>query len=61
MQDRQVFSKLLGVEPPWEIERVDLRLEEGEVHVLLRHRRGVKSPCPQRGRRYKPHTITNPS
>jgi hypothetical protein len=54
MHDRQVF-RLLGVEPPREIERVDLRLEEGEVHVFLRHRRGVNWPCPQWGRRCKLH------
>jgi hypothetical protein len=33
MHDRQVFSKLLGVVAPWEVEHVDLRLEEGEVHI----------------------------
>jgi transposase len=55
MHDRQVFSKLLGVVAPWEVEKVDLQLEAGEVHILVRHRRGVTWPCPQCGRRCKLH------
>jgi hypothetical protein len=41
MHDLQIFSKLLRVAPPWEIERVDLRLRVGEGHVFLRRSRGV--------------------
>jgi transposase len=55
MDDRRVFGKLLGVEAPWEVERVDLQLEDSEVHVHLRHGRGVRWPCPQCGRRCKLH------
>jgi transposase len=55
MHDRQVFSKLLGVVAPWEVEHVDLRLEEGEVHISVRHRRGATWPCPRCGRRCKLH------
>jgi transposase len=55
MHDRQVFSKLLGVVSPWEVEHVDLRLEEGAVHISVRHRRGATWPCPQCGRPCKLH------
>ncbi len=55
MQDRQVFGRLLGVETPWQIQRVELRLEEGAVHVFLGHARGVRWSCPQCRRRCKLH------
>jgi len=33
MQDRELYRRILGVEAPWEVERVELRLEKGEVHI----------------------------
>ncbi|MHB8152771.1 MAG: hypothetical protein ACYDGW_01915 [Vulcanimicrobiaceae bacterium] len=47
MQERQVFGRLLGVETPRQIQRVELRLEEDAVHVFLGHARGVRWSCPQ--------------
>ena len=51
MQDKQLFAHLLGVESPWQVERVELRLEEGEVHVYLTHPRATRWRCPQCTRR----------
>jgi hypothetical protein len=38
MQDRELYRRILGIESPWYVERVDLKLAEGEVHVYLRMR-----------------------
>lgn len=50
MHDTQVFSHLLGIVDPWQVDRVDLALEEGEVHVHLHHDRGKKWACPTCGK-----------
>ena len=38
MQDRELYRQILGIEAPWLVERVELKLTEGEVHVYLEHR-----------------------
>lgn len=35
MDDRTLYAKLLGLPPPWGVERVELKLSEGEVHVWV--------------------------
>lgn len=35
MRDRELYARLLGIVAPWHVQEVDLRLEEGEVHVRL--------------------------
>jgi transposase len=37
MQDRELYERILGIEEPWRVERVDLQLEAGEIHVYLDH------------------------
>ena len=37
MQDRQLYQQILGITSPWQVERVELALEEGEVRVFLEH------------------------
>jgi len=37
MQDRQLYEQILGIPSPWFVERVELKLEEGEGHVHLGH------------------------
>jgi len=37
MHDRELCRRILGIESPWYVERVDLKLAEGEVHVYLEH------------------------
>ena len=44
MQDRELFRRILGIEAPWFVESVDLKLEEGEVHVHLAHESMVHWP-----------------
>lgn len=37
MQDRELYATILGIHPPWRVERVDARSKEGEVEVFLEH------------------------
>ncbi len=47
MQDRQLYEQILGIPTPWFVERVELKLEEGEVHVHLQHRDNAAWRCPE--------------
>lgn len=35
MDDKSLYAKLLGLTSPWGVERVELKLAEGEVHVWV--------------------------
>lgn len=37
MRDTDLYAKLLGLESPWKVERVDLRLPDHEVHIWVEH------------------------
>jgi transposase len=45
MQDRELYAQILGIRSPWFVERVDLKLTEGEVHVHLEHEPLASWPC----------------
>ena len=49
MQDRDLYAQILGVREPWRVERVELKLADGEVHVHLGHEDGLKWACPECG------------
>jgi transposase len=49
MQDRELYRQILGIESPWFVERVELKLTEGEVHVHLDHHEVMNWPCPECG------------
>jgi hypothetical protein len=51
MQDRDLYAQILGVREPWRVERVELKLADGEVHVHLAHEDGLKWACPECGER----------
>jgi transposase len=48
MQDRELYRQILGIQSPWYVERVELKLEAGEVHVHLEHE-NVEWPCSECG------------
>jgi len=50
MQDRQLYEQILGIPSPWYVERVELKLKEGEVHVYLGHEPSAAWTCPECGR-----------
>jgi len=47
MQDRELYRQILGIESPWYVERVDLQLNHGQVHVYLDHKRNIQWLCPE--------------
>lgn len=47
MQDRQLYEQILGIGTPWRVARVELRLDEGEVHVYLGHDSSATWACPE--------------
>ena len=47
MQDRELYGRILGIESPWQVERVELKLEVGEIHVYLEHDREGSWSCPE--------------
>lgn len=50
MQDRQLYQQILGIVSPWSVDRVELKLESGEVHVHLLHAKDASWQCPECGR-----------
>ena len=49
MQDQELYRRILGIEAPWQVERVELKLEQGEVHVYLEHEDKREWACAQCG------------
>ena len=49
MQDRELYRRILGIEDPWFVDSVELKLDQGEVHVRLAHHDMIDWPCPECG------------
>jgi len=49
MQDRELYRRILGIEAPWYVERIELKLAQGEVHVYLDHHEMIQWACAQCG------------
>ncbi len=54
MQDRELYARILGIELPWKVESVDLRLSEREVFVRIA-RSAVALQCPECTGEAKPY------
>ena len=44
---RNLYTAVLGLRGPWDIERVETNLESGEVHVWVALPRGERWVCPE--------------
>lgn len=49
MEDRELYQTILGLSPPWIVERVELREREGEVEVWVAPQGGTSWSCPECG------------
>jgi transposase len=49
MQDSELYGRILAIHDPWRVERVDLQLQHGEVHVYLSHDDKPEWPCAECG------------
>ena len=47
MRDTELYRQLLGLEPPWEVSRVELSVKDGRVDVWAGHPRGIRWTCPE--------------
>lgn len=47
MQDTEFYARLLGLDTPWEVHEVKLRLEEGCVDIYVEHDEDSTWECPQ--------------
>jgi transposase len=49
MRITELYRHLLGLQPPWRIDRVDVSSEEKRIDVRVSHRSGARFPCPECG------------
>ena len=49
MQDHELYRRILGIESPWYVDHVELKLEAGEVRVKLAHEAQAEWPCAECG------------
>lgn len=49
MRDTDLYGRILGIESPWEVTGVELRLEVGEVEVFVARGGGESYRCPECG------------
>jgi len=46
MRDTELYRYLLGLEEPWTVSRVDLDVRGQRVDIWIKHKEGVRWPCP---------------
>ena len=48
MEDNNLYTKILELSPPWEVNNVALNIEEGEINIYVAHTL-TRSKCPDCG------------
>jgi hypothetical protein len=49
VQAHELCRRVLGIEAPWFVDSVGLKLEAGDIHMHLRHYEMIDWPCPECG------------
>ena len=49
MRDKDLYTQILGINPPWKVIDVVLSVESGEVRVFIEQRSGTVHQCPKCG------------
>ncbi len=49
MRDKELYSRILGIEKPWHVKEVELELEKGKVTVILEYSKDALR-CPECGK-----------
>ena len=47
MQDIELYRQLLGLNTPWTVTRVELKIKEQRVEVWAGHAESARWPCPE--------------
>jgi transposase len=47
MRDNELYQRLLGLEPPWKVARVELDVKQQRVDVYAEHTKRKTWPCPE--------------
>ena len=47
MDDKTLYQQILGIQEPWGVERVDLELDQGEIHVWVSLPAKTRWVCPE--------------
>jgi transposase len=47
MDDKSLYEQILGITRPWSVEKVDLQLEQGEIHVWVTLPANTLWVCPE--------------
>ena len=47
MQDVELYRQLLGLQTPWTVTRVELKVKEQRVEVWAGHAESARWPCPR--------------
>jgi len=55
MRDTELYRRILGLESPWDVARVELSMKEQRVDVWLEHPPKTRWQCPQCGRQLSTH------
>jgi len=49
MQDKKLYEYILGIIKPWDVDRIELNVEEKRVSVWIKHQEGIRWACPECG------------
>jgi transposase len=49
MRDKDLYTQILGITPPWKVTDVELSVGSGEVKVFIEQRSGTVHSCPRCG------------
>ncbi len=49
MRDKELYTKILGIQSPWKVTDIDLNMKAGEVKVYVEQEAGTQLTCPKCG------------
>ena len=55
MKDTDIYTQILGIVPPWKVDRVAVDSDNNDVMVYLKRIEGGKLCCPECGKEFPGH------
>jgi hypothetical protein len=47
VQGEQLYAQIMAIVEPWQVERLELQLRRGEVHIYLTYSTAARWTCPE--------------